>query len=158
ALAALPLPLRRIHPGLDDTQLFGGLNVAASLSAGRMIRDRGLAEIPAALVLPMAERTPPGLAARLAQLLDARTGHALILLDEGVDPEEAAPPALADRLAFHLDLSALRAAEAQPRLPAPADLDRAREAVARIALPPEAIAALTVAAARFGIDSLRAPL
>ncbi len=158
ALAALPLPLRRIHPGLDDARLFGGLNVAASLAAGRMVRDPGLSETPSALVLPMAERTPPGLTARLSQLLDAPSGHTLILLDEGADPDEAAPPALADRLAFHLDLSGLRAAEAQPRIPAPADLDHARAALGRIVLPPEAIAALTVAAARFGIDSLRAPL
>ncbi|MEQ9672851.1 MAG: magnesium chelatase ATPase subunit D, partial [Roseovarius indicus] len=80
ALKILSVPLRRIHPGLSDTQLFGGLNVAASLAEGRMIRDAGLADTPSALLLPMAERTPPGLAARLAQLLDANTGHALILL------------------------------------------------------------------------------
>ena len=54
------------------------------------------------LVLIMAERAPPGLAARLAQALDASGGHALILMDEGVGPEESAPPGLIDRLAFEL--------------------------------------------------------
>lgn len=158
ALKILPLPLRRIHPGLSDTQLFGGLNVAASLAEGRMIRDAGLADTPSALLLPMAERTPPGLAARLAQLLDANTGHALILLDEGAEPEEAAPACLTERLAFHVDLSRVSHAEARPLLPAPADLDAARARLAHMSLRPDDAETLVALAARFGIASLRAPL
>ncbi|MFC3614264.1 magnesium chelatase subunit D [Lutimaribacter marinistellae] len=158
ALSRLALPLRRIHPGLDDTQLFGGLNVAASIASGHMIRDAGLAESAAVIVLPMAERTPPGLAARLGQLLDADTGHALILLDEGAEPEEMSPPALAERLAFHLDLSGFRAADAQPSLPASADIDRAQANLHSVVVLPEAVYTLTVTAARLGIASLRAPL
>lgn len=158
AFITLPLPLRRIHPGLDDTQLFGGLNVAASLSAGHLVRDAGLAETPCALVLPMAERTPPGLAARLCQLLDTGPGHALILLDEGAEPEESAPLALADRLAFHADLSEVRAQEARLLLPAPADLDAARDHLAKVQVPTDTVSQLVLLAARFGIDSARAPL
>ena len=62
--------------------------MAASLTEGQLIRDAGLSETPATLVLAMAERASSGLAARLAMLLDRSNEHALILLDEGADPEE----------------------------------------------------------------------
>ncbi len=158
AFSGLPLPLHRIHPGLDDNRLFGGLNVAASLSAGRFVRDAGLCQSPAALILPMAERTPPGLAARLSQLLDRGQGHALILLDEGADSEEAAPAALAERLAFHADLSELPARHLPLLLPAPADLDAARACLPQVQITAEMTGQLVVLAARLGIDSARAPL
>src|SRR6056297_1977663 len=158
ALSKLPGRQQRIHPGLTDTQLFGGLNISASLSDGRLVQDKGLADRPATLILPMAERCPPGLAIRLGQLLDAGLGHTLILLDEGAEPEEEGPPALQDRLAFHVDLNGLHWSEVSVRLPAPADIEAARSRLMRIALPDGAIQSLTILAARFGIDSLRAPL
>jgi len=158
ALARLPGQARRIHPDMSDAVLFGSLDVAASLSSGRRVRSAGLGEAPGRLVLPMAERTQPGLAARLGQMLDAARGHSLIALDEGAEPDEAAPPALAERLAFHIDLTGTRAAEVDIALPAPADLDAARTAVAATALPEGAATTLTTLGARFGIDSLRAPL
>ncbi|MFC0159908.1 magnesium chelatase ATPase subunit D, partial [Mameliella alba] len=157
-LEVLPLPLRRIHPGLDDIQLFGGLDVAASLAGGGLVRQPGLAKHAAALVMPMAERVPPGLAARLAWVLDGNSGHCLVLLDEGADPDETAPQALTDRLAFHLDLSEIRATDALLRLPAPADMDAARAHLPRVEVPDEHLAQLVHLAARFGIHGLRAPL
>lgn len=157
ALPRLPLPLRRIHPTITDSQLFGGLNVAASLSEGHMVQDKGLADAPATLVLPMAERCPTGLAARLGQLLDADAGHALILLDEGVEAEEQAPTPLRERLAFSVELGEMRHNEAVLRLPAPGDLDAASAALSTVQPTPEDISTLTALAARFGISSLRAP-
>lgn len=156
-LARLPLPLRRIHPGLTDTQLFGGVNVAASLTEGHLIRDAGLSETPATLLLAMAERASSGLAARLAMLLDGSTEHALILLDEGAEAEEAAPAALTERCAFHVDLSEIRWSEATPLMPAPADLDAARAQMAAIRLSADHHDRLVTLAAAFGIHSLRAP-
>ncbi|MEQ5871654.1 magnesium chelatase subunit D [Sagittula sp. NFXS13] len=158
ALPGLPLPLRRIHPGLDDAQLFGGLNVAASLAAGHMIRDPGLAETPCALLLPMAERTPAALAARLSQLLDTGGGHCIVLLDEGAEPEETAPASMSDRLAFLADLSVVRSADAAIRLPAPADIDSARRHLDRVQTPSDDLTQLVLLAARFGIDGARAPM
>ena len=32
ALAALPLPLRRVHPAIDDASLFGGVDLAGTLA------------------------------------------------------------------------------------------------------------------------------
>jgi len=158
ALARLPGLARRIHPDTPDAVLFGGLDVAASLASERQVRSNGLDAAPCRLVLPMAERTQPGLAARLGQLLDRGAGHSLIALDEGAEPDEAAPACLSERLAFFADLSGARAGEIDLSLPAPADLDAAATALARTALPEGAAGTLTTLAARFGIDSLRAPL
>jgi len=157
-LATLPGPARRIHPDLSDTALFGGADVAATLAQRRLVWQEGLAKQPARLILPMAERTQPHLAARLAQLLDRATGHGLILLDEGAEETERAPEALIERLAFGLDLDETGWHQAQATLPAPADLDAARARLSGVRLSPDHIATLTALAARFGIDSLRAPL
>lgn len=156
-LACMPSAITRVHPDLSDAQLFGGLNVAESLAVGKMVKDPGLAERPSTLVLAMAERASAGLAARLAMLFDEKTDHALILLDEGAEPEEAAHEALTERMAFHVDLSAVRWTEAKPLLPAPGDLDAARARLPGIRLTPEQQDTLVVMAAAFGIDSLRAP-
>lgn len=153
----LPGVLRRIHPDLSDTQLFGGPDIAATLAEGRLVMDPGLASRPATLILPMAERCTPSLAARLGQLLDQATGHGLILLDEGLDADEKAPATLADRLAFHIDLDDTGYRKARVMLPAPGDLDAARAHLPRISATDHDITALVALAARFGIDSLRAP-
>ncbi|MEM9241549.1 MAG: magnesium chelatase subunit D [Pseudomonadota bacterium] len=153
----VPLPLRRIHPAISDTQLFGGVNVAASLSEGKLIRDAGLSDTQATFVLTMAERATSGLAARLAMILDAGSDHALILLDEGAEPDETAPDALTERLAFHVDLADVRWSDATPLMPAPADLDAARGRLSDLRLAPHQHEALVTIAASFGINSLRAP-
>jgi len=106
----------------------------------------------------MAERCSPGLAVRLGQILDCGHSHSLVLLDEGAGPEEQAPAALLDRLAFHIDLTGLRWSEASVSLPAPADIEAAQKRLPQIAVPQDAFESLTFLAARFGIDSLRAPL
>ncbi|MCX7643939.1 MAG: magnesium chelatase subunit D [Rhodobacteraceae bacterium] len=157
ALSALPLPLRRLHPAVADTQLYGGLDLAATLAAGRVLRTDGLLGTASALVLPMAERAPPGLAARLAQALDARAGHCLICLDEGAAEDEALAPALADRLAFRIDLDGIALAEAPEPVPE-REAAAARGRLAAVRAPAEALADLARVAHRLGIGSLRAPL
>lgn len=156
-------PLRRVPPTLPDERLLGGLDLAATLAAGRPVAERGvLAETDGGvLIVAMAERLPPGTAARIAAALDrvevqgpagvepARVG--IVALDEGLE-DEAPPAALLDRLAFALF---------DP--PAPADApDAARIAVARARLPevtiPDAvIEALSATAFALGVASLRAP-
>ncbi|MEM6696102.1 MAG: magnesium chelatase subunit D [Pseudomonadota bacterium] len=157
ALPRLPGPQTRIHPTIDDSALFGGLNVAASLAEGRAVHDPGLAATPARLILPMAERVNGALAARLGQMLDAGTGHSLILFDEGAEPEETVSAALMERLAFFVDLNAVAIGTAQRALPAPGDLDAARALLPTVAVPDEALALMTALAAQFSIASLRAP-
>lgn len=117
------VPVRRVPLGIADDRLLGGLDLAATLQAGRPVAQRGvLAEADGGLLeLAMAERLGAGTVARLAAALDtgqvrmerdgltlqqpARLG--LVALDEGVDDDECASPVLADRLAFHLVLDGL---------------------------------------------------
>lgn len=158
ALAALPLPLRKLHPAIGDDALFGGLDLAATLADGRPQRSRGLMAEPTALVLTMAERCPAGLAARLAAALDTGPGHTLIALDEGAEPSEAAPETVTDRLAFHVDLDGLSLADTTVPDPDIAAIADAQARLPGIRLPPELLTDIPLLSARLGIAGLRAPL
>ncbi|WP_430464700.1 magnesium chelatase subunit D [Tabrizicola sp.] len=157
ALAALPLPQRRLHPGVDDATLFGGVDLSATLAQGQLVRSAGILASPAAIVLTMAERCPAGLAARLARVLD-EPGFCLIALDEGAEPDEALAPALADRLALFLDLDGIPSADAFPLVLEPQALAEARARLGDVRIDPKAVETLTRLAAAMGIASLRAPL
>ena len=157
ALAALPLPQKRLHPGVDDATLYGGVDLSATLAHGQLVRAAGLLATPAALILTMAERCPAGLAARLARVLDD-PGFCLIALDEGAEPDEALAPALTDRLALFLDLDGIAAADTFPLDLPPETLSLARARLAEVRIEPKAVETLTRLAAAMGITSLRAPL
>ncbi|WP_246685197.1 magnesium chelatase subunit D [Methylobacterium sp. WL69] len=160
-------PIRRMPGSITDARLLGGLDLPATLAAGRPVAETGLlAETDGGLlVVPMAERLSPGLAARLAAVLDdgtvrverdgvgqcrpARLG--VILLDEGQGEDERVPDALADRLAFHVDLTDIPWRDAVPPEEPPP--------VAETGPPGEdALAALCQAADALGVVSLRGPL
>ncbi|SFU32736.1 magnesium chelatase subunit D [Methylobacterium sp. UNCCL125] len=153
--SALPsgTPWRRLPPGIGDDSLLGGLDLAATLAAGRPIARAGLlAEADGGIVVvPMAERLPAGTASRLAAALDAGTAvdrparFGLILLDEG-EADETVAEALADRLAFRIDLNGL--AEPPPAEPEP--VSDAPE--------PDPVGSLCALAEAFGIASLRGPI
>ena len=165
-------PVRRCPPGIGDDRLLGGLDLAATLSAGRPVAQAGLlAEADGGLVVvPMAERLSPGTAARLAAALDtgtvavARDGFfetrsarfGLVLLDEGLD-DEAPPLALTERLAFDVDLRDLGVRDIEGGRAS----DPARHTPDRATEPDdasEAVAALCAAAEALGVASLRGPL
>ena len=175
--AALPpgTPLRRLPLNAPDSRLLGGLDLAATLAAGRPVAEKGvLAEAHGGLVLlAMAERTEPATAARIAAVLDAgavavqRDGLSLLLpagigivaLDEGVTPEETTPAPLRERLAFHLPLDTLAPQAAFAWVPVEADaIGAARAALPAVQVPEAILEALCGAAFALGIDSLRAPL
>jgi magnesium chelatase subunit D len=157
ALAQGILPQRRLHPSVSDEALSGGLDLAATLSAGRPVLRAGLLSGPALLVLPMAERCPSGLAARLAQALDRR-GQALVALDEGGEDDAALPSALADRLGLFLDLDGLTADDIGRVATPDQVLDAARTLFPKVGLAEGAVAAMAEAAAELGIGSARAAL
>ena len=153
-----PAPIRRVPPGIDDERLMGGLDLAATLSAGRPVEAAGLLSEAAGglLLVPMAERMPSALSGRLALALDDpgyRLG--LVLLAEPVEPGEAAPEALSDRLALHVGLDPLSMRDIDDGDWDREDITRARALLPRVTVPEDAVLAVTRVAAELGIGSLR---
>lgn len=160
ACAPQDAPLRRAPAHIDDERLLGGLDLAATLAAGRPVASRGLlAESAGGIVLlAMAERCPAATGARIAQAMDgAHPRFVLVALDEGLEAEERAPDILAERVAFHVDLDGVRA-HAAPQM----GDDDIRLAQVRLAHMPPAnealIESICAAAAAFGVGSNRAAL
>lgn len=143
--------LRRMPGHVDDERLLGGIDLAASLAAGKPIRQKGLIEEAAggALIAGMAERMDGAIAGRLAQALDEGE-TALVLLDDAREADEAPPVSLTERLAFPCDLSASRRWEGVELAPAQGDIG----AVAP--LDDSALKALAATAEMLGVDSIRA--
>ncbi len=150
ALLPAGAAMRRVPAGIDDGRLLGGIDLAASLAAGRRVMAAGLLAEAAGgvLVLPMAERLDRALCARLALAQEGRFGA--IALDEGIGPEERLAPALADRMAFALDAADLAAPRARSR-----GLGAARRRLARMRMGDGVAEALCHVAAQLGIFSLR---
>jgi magnesium chelatase subunit D len=157
ALAQCCVPQRRLHPSVSDDALSGGLDLAATLGTGRPVMRAGLLSGPALLVLPMAERCPPGLAARLGQALD-RHGQALVALDEGAEADETLPSALSDRLGLFLALDGLSVDDIGDVATPDSELATARGLLPSVGLAESAISAMAGASAELGIGSARAPL
>jgi magnesium chelatase subunit D len=179
ALRPAEAPWRRVPLHINDERLLGGLDLAATLQAGRPVAQRGvLSEADGGVViLAMAERVSAATAARLAAVLDtgevsvARDGVALVnpsrigivALDESAHDDEHLPPALIDRLAFRLDLSAVSmrdAFDADAALPADAadEVARARALLPTVQIDDSLVDALCAAALALGIGSMRAAL
>ena len=167
--------MRRIPLHVTDGRLLGGLDLPATLQAGRPVAERGiLAESDQGIViLAMAERLSAALAARLAAVIDsgevvmARDGVALrsparlgvVALDESALEDEAPPPALLDRLALHLDLRDIRPADALIPPPyQPGQVAAARALLPAVTSGSALIEAMCATALALGIASMRAPL
>lgn len=167
-------PLLRMPAGIGDSRLLGGLDLAATLAAGRPVAERGLlAQAHGGVVLAaMAERISPGTAARIASAMDAgevpvaRDGLAqtspsrfgLVAFDEGIALDERPAASLSDRLALRLDLGGLSHREVEPAAFARSDVDAARSLMSRVTIDDAAIAALCAAGLALGIESARACL
>jgi len=167
-------PVRTVPLNVPDARLLGGLDLAATLQAGRPVAERGLlAEIDGGVaLLAMAERLPPGAAARIAGVIDqgevtvARDGPMLryparigvVAIDEGIAEDERVPAALSDRLAFHVKLADIGARVIDGPLPVPAEIVAARTMLPRVRASEDLLDGLCAAAAALGIVSVRAPL
>jgi magnesium chelatase subunit D len=164
-------PLRRVPLNINDTALLGGLDLGATLQAGKPIALKGLLAQAdgGVLILAMAERMSLSSAARFGSVLDtgvvalqrdgldttAKASLGLVALDEGASDDEQMPAGLADRLAFRLLMSAQDEDEEGPDWTAQEVLS-ARERLPQVTMEDEAVQALCAAALALGIDSLRA--
>ena len=75
-------PVVKLHPAVADEALFGGLDLSATLAAGRIVQGSGLLDRAGPMILTSAERTTAGLAARLAVQCGQR--------DAGASPDAVA--------------------------------------------------------------------
>ncbi len=172
-------PSLRVPVSISDERLLGGLDLPATLAAGRPVLQAGvLASVDqGVLVLPMAERLPAGTAARIAAALDRRevllerdglcdrrpARFGVVLIDEGLADDPGVPDALADRLAFDIDLRSVAPSTAMDeRMPSTgishADVLAAADRLTGIGTPDSASAALCTTALALGVYSMRAPL
>ncbi|WP_432788061.1 magnesium chelatase subunit D [Novosphingobium rhizosphaerae] len=165
ALAALlppGTPFRRLPGHIDEQRLCGGTDIAASLAAGRLVRQRGLLEEAAGgvLVVPMAQRLRADVAGRVAQAMDGAADRAgafvLVLLDDGAPGDERPPSVLMERIAFDLCLATVRPADLAMPLPLP--WPGRGEGAVLPALDDAARGALAATADALGIASLRPQL
>jgi magnesium chelatase subunit D len=168
-----PMRLFRAPADIADDRLIGGLDVAATLRTGRPVAETGVlaAADGGVLAVAMAERISMGVAARLAAALDTgeialqRDGLSAILparigviaLDEGQD-DEAAPAALAERLAFWINLDGVGWRDVEPPILSAEDFAAARLLIPRVEAGEQAISTLVAIAYQLGVDSPRAVL
>lgn len=164
-------PLRRVPLNVTDDRLIGGLDLAATLQAGRPVAERSiLADADGRILLiAMAERLSAATAARLSATIDQRqvaierdgfalhvpTTFGVIALDEGIADDERMPAALLDRLAFHIDLAQM---SIRDWVALPIDRDdilAARAKLADVKVSPAILEALCTTAFALGIASLR---
>ena len=168
---------KRMPVNITDERLLGGLDLSATLSAGRPILQQGvLADVNGGtLILAMAERLPSATGAKLAQVMDSGEIHivrdgidqrrdsrfAVIALDEGVSEEEVLLPGLRDRLAFDLDLRSVSWKEVRDyptNLISPQEIVAARARLLDVTIGDELLEALCGTAMALGVDSARATL
>ncbi len=171
-------PMRRVPIGVSADRLIGGVDLAATLSLGRLVAERGVlaAADGGIVVLPMAERASVSVRTTLSEALDrgalqvARDGVAdrhdarviAVLLDESVE-DEAVHPALIDRVAFRLSLdpaavSALVHAVSGDNATIVGPVRDARRRLATVTLDETWLNALCTTADLFGVPSVRATL
>jgi len=173
--AALPAaqPFRHVPLHIADGRLLGGLDLNATLLAGRPVADRGLLADAdgGVLVLAMAERLTPATAVHVTAAMDAREAiverdglslrmparFGVIALDEGLD-DEFAPASLSDRLAFHVDLNEVPIRQAEEFVLDEADKRAARARLVALKAGQAQVEAMCAVAGALGIGSLRAPL
>ena len=166
-------PQRRVPININDAALLGGLDLGATLSAGRPVAQQGVLAHAndGVVVLAMAERVSLGTAARLAAVLDTqevaieRDGLALklparlglVALDESMNDDEQVPAALLDRLAFLVQLKPANPGDDACEWTAVA-VAQARVLLPAVKASDNMVQALCAAALALGVYSLRAPL
>ncbi|MCE2678652.1 MAG: magnesium chelatase subunit D [Burkholderiaceae bacterium] len=178
--------LTRLHPALrrvpghaDSERLLGGLDLGATLHAGRAIYQPGVLTQPdpTLLLLPMAERLPDDTAAILGQVLDQGqvpagrqqtaqdTFIGLVALDESLEDEPPMAGGLQERLGIWLDLRHMGRAGGEDdntrwmldTLPS-MDLSALRAHALHLDMEDAVVQAVCQTAHTLGVDSLRACL
>jgi len=167
-------PVVRIPFGIADDRLLGGIDLASTIAAGRAVLERGVlaAADGGIAIVAMAERWTTASMQRVCAVLDtgavciereglsetlpARLG--VVALDESIEDDECVPPALTDRLAFSLPVSAFDPVDTAALPYTARDVETARGRLATTTVTRDDLSTLCETARTLGIDSIRAPL
>lgn len=102
---------QRLPPGTSMANLTGGIDLAATARRGSLVRQRGLLARAegGVLLIPMAERLDPAIAALVARTMDETTedGILVVALDESLEDEAPLSGLIGDRLALRIDLDGI---------------------------------------------------
>jgi len=163
----------RVPVQCAEDRLLGGLDLTATLAAGKPVAQQGLlvSADGGLLCLQMAERLPDAAAAQICAAMDrgavalARDGisallptrFAVLAMDEALPEDTALSPALADRLGLWVDLRELSWRDS---LPCDAEwvsaVKEARQRLPEVRVSDELVQALCAATLALGVDSARA--
>ncbi len=165
---------KRVPLNISDCRLLGGLDLPATLTAGKPVAEKGiLAEADGGIIiLSMAERLPIGTAATIANCLDCGevvlerdglanktpTQFSVIALDEGIHEDESTSSKLQERFAFHVELENVSYQESTHWSFSKHAVNKARKCLPAVSITNDMLELLCAAAMGFGITSLRAPL
>jgi len=148
-------PFIKVPHHVANDRLIGGLDVAATLSSGKAIAERGLfSQVHGgALHLLSSERFALDKASYLAAALDnaGSNGFGIVACDEGFDDEEQTPSILTERMTFRINLNACVAFD---EIEAD-DVSGIAARASHLPVPDELLQALSGTAVRLGILSLR---
>jgi len=147
---------RRLPPGMAAERLHGGLDLAATLAAGRPVQERGLLAVAqgGVLTLPMAERASGPVVAALLSVLDDAGGTTLLALDESMPGESPVAAALRERLPFLLQMDAAQGEAGG--WPTPDELAAARARLPLVTMTDGAMTSICHTAMALGVGSSRA--
>lgn len=102
---------QRLPPGSSMANLIGGIDLAATARRGSLVRQEGLLARAegGVLLIPMAERLDPAIAALVARTMDETTGDGILVvaLDESLEDEAPLSGLIGDRLALRIDLDGI---------------------------------------------------
>ena len=170
ALLPADAPVRRIPAHICDDRLLGGLDLAATLTAGRPIVQRGLLADAdnGIVVLPSAERVSPATASRLASALDLRevilerdglTRHlparfGIVALLESAAEDDRPPAVLSDRLALNVDLKLSGETDFADAFLSREEVEMARDRLSSVSLGDKQMLVICETASLLGVSSL----
>jgi magnesium chelatase subunit D len=171
ALLPAEAPVRRIPSNIADGRLLGGLDLTATIQAGRPVAERGVlaAADGGVVVVSMAERLTLHTAACINSVIDAgevvshREGVfirspariGIVALDEGMSDEESMPAALLDRLGFLIDFGGLSTRAILTPLHDREEIRAARRLLPDVRCDPRTLELICATAMALGVESTR---
>jgi magnesium chelatase subunit D len=162
------VPFQKIPCTIDDERLIGGIDIAASLTQGKPVKQLGVLASLAGqtLVVAMAERLSQNSATLISQAIDNEE-IATIAFDESNSEDEALAKCLDERLPIILTLGSISLSDFQAielnGKNDPTDLpiesvDQARQNYKDVLCDEIFLAAICGATLALGVDSMRAPI